>query len=69
MIKVEIVNTVDKRLHKDTEIYNYVQQWNREHSHHVFHKILPERNHIVIYDQESFKIFQETYKKKWRRVW
>lgn len=68
MIKVEVCSRVQKKSMQIQDLYNYIKHWGFDHAL-LNCKISPDRNSIVFYDDQAFKVFQETFKKPWRRMY
>lgn len=50
------------------DLYNYIKKWGLDHTL-LNCRISPDRNSIIFYDDQAFKVFQETFKKPWRRIY
>lgn len=68
MIKVEVCSKAQQRSMKVQEIYNYIKRWGFDNAL-LNCKISPDRNTILFYDDNAFKVFQETFKNPWRRIY
>ena len=68
MIKVEVCSLAQQKSRKSYEYYDYIKQWGLKHAL-LNCKVTPDRNTIMFYDEKAFKVFQETFKNPWRRIY
>lgn len=69
MIKVELASVLDKRGGKSQAKYNAIIAWSHKYKGMTHHKVVPSRDYVLFYDDESFDMFKETYNETWRRIY
>lgn len=68
MFKVETLSLVARRARLACEDYLYIRKWAEDNQFKAHYKLHPNRNTMIIFDEESFEYFKKTFKKPWKLI-